>query len=285
MSRTCFHKSFEYYEIIMTEIRFFTPVEYGNHTTSFTEKLIEKADFYFYLGGRKVAEIIPGNMEKNSQAVILKDERVVLWKTALKVASYFTIILPALMFLIKTVLRNRYSFHTYPHERKRAKGCPKKDYLIKKIKDIRLRILYLKPLRKNLKHLEVHDMSRALECMKLFPNLKTFKIDDKQITDEELIELAANDFPNLENLTIKSWGLPWDEEEEEWEVTPEFFVSCCEEGIKALAASNKFSNLNELNLEGILFRLKALAESKNFSKLNPSALEMEMFMEKTKMAA
>lgn len=116
----------------MTNIKFFTPVKYGNHAISFREKLLENTDFYFYLGSRSVAEIIPGNVQKGSQAVILRDEPSNCWKTALKVASYFTIILPALMLLTKMVLRTKYHFHTYPHRKPWGLISPKKAFLQKK---------------------------------------------------------------------------------------------------------------------------------------------------------
>lgn len=251
----------------MAEIKFFTPVEYGNHATNFFQKLIEQTDFYFYLGGRKIAEIIPGNIKRNSQAVILKDEKAIWWKTALKVASYFTIILPVLIFLTKIILRKKYHFHTYPHEKEWPEFSPKKEKLIKKIKDIQLRISCLNSLRKHTKRIEVDNMQQALDCMKLCPNLKTFKISDKRITNEGLTNFSTQDLPKLENLTITSLNLPRDEEEEEWAIDRDFFISECPAGIKALVDSNKFPNLIALNLRGIHFRLSAIAESRNLSKL------------------
>ena len=112
-------------------------------------------------------------------------------------------------------------------------------------------------------------MSRALKCIRLCPNLKTVWIEDTQITDKEFIKFAKKDLPKLETLTIKSWGLPRDEEEEEWDVDPDFFASYCAKGLTALAASRKLPNLRVLNLDGISpgYGIKTLAESKNFPKL------------------
>lgn len=276
----------------MAEIRFLTPIEYGNHATSFHQKLIEKTDFYFYLGGRKVAEVIPGNIEKNSQGVILKDERAIWWKTALKVASYFTIILPVLILLTKLVMRKKYHFHTYPHETPKIKKNALQESRLRKPKELALLLLaflvpsaaisYInkkkapmsqlglkhksfkallkkvdpktgKKVGEQLEHLEVKGIMGALEYIKHCPNLKTFIIEDRFISNESLSKLADRNLPKLETLSIKDK------------------TGCkAKEGIEALAVSDKFPNLKELKLyylylgqEGI----KAFAGSNNFTKL------------------
>ncbi len=281
--------------MIMTNIKFFTPIKYGDHATSNIQKLIEHTDFYFYLGGR-VAEIIPGNVKKDSQAVVLRNGKSSCWKIALKVMSYFTLILPALMLLAKAILRFRYHFHKYPYERKPKAPSPKVPEILKHIP---LRILStLKPtagiawLNKNkapisklgldldstltllekieetgekvgekLEYLEVKNMDEALEYIKRCPNLKTIVIDDKYIGDEALAQLAASELPHLEALTIKCTD-----------------NHGCKrmQGIEALAASNKFPNLCALNLVKIIPQnegFKAFVDSKNFSKLQSLSIK------------
>lgn len=93
-----------------TKIGFWTPIKYESQSVSSGEKIAEYADAYFYLGGR-VAVVIPGVIENRSFGVRVQDEQSPGWKTALKIASYFTVILPMLMFLFKVVSRAFCSFH------------------------------------------------------------------------------------------------------------------------------------------------------------------------------
>ncbi len=97
----------------MTSIRFFTPICYGNQTKSPRQFLLEKVDDYFYLSGRK-AQVING--DKNKVKEIHPDKRPLLL-TALKVASYFTVILPIILLVMKCSLRAGHTFHWEPSKK------------------------------------------------------------------------------------------------------------------------------------------------------------------------
>jgi hypothetical protein len=87
----------------MGSISFFTPVDYGDQPKSFTQSILESVDHYFYLGGKK-AQVIPG-MQNERQQVELVEGSQTLLKTCLKVASYFTLVLPLILGALKLVLR------------------------------------------------------------------------------------------------------------------------------------------------------------------------------------
>lgn len=93
----------------MASISFFTPVEY-NQFTSCGQLLTEAVDGYFYLGGRK-AVTLPGHLRNGSQEVALQQGTTTWWKTALKVLSYATVVVPLIMLIAKAVLRSHYRFH------------------------------------------------------------------------------------------------------------------------------------------------------------------------------
>jgi len=76
--------------------------------------LLEKVDSYFYLGGKK-AKIEPGYTKGNSEGVCLVDSKSSL--TALKVASYFTVVIPLLMLVAKSILRSNYDFYLLHREK------------------------------------------------------------------------------------------------------------------------------------------------------------------------
>jgi len=119
----------------MAGISFFTPVEYGNQVTSFGERLTEAVDGYFYLGGR-VAVIIPGMVRNGSQEVSIQNNDTVWWKTALKVLSYMTVILPVILLIAKAVLRSSFVFHNcqnqiVPEPRPRPPFNPHGEMMVK----------------------------------------------------------------------------------------------------------------------------------------------------------
>jgi hypothetical protein len=103
-----------------TSLSFFTPVDYGDQPKSFTQSILESVDHYFYLGGRK-AQVIPG-MQNGKQLVELVDGSQTLFKTCLKVASYFTLVLPLILGAVKLVLR---ALNSYEIVGKKAEEKPK----------------------------------------------------------------------------------------------------------------------------------------------------------------
>lgn len=77
---------------------------------SLTQKIAAYAESYLSLSS-KVAVVVPGFMEEGSLGVRICEQQTPLWITALKVASYFTGILPTLAIAIKIVSRISSRFH------------------------------------------------------------------------------------------------------------------------------------------------------------------------------
>lgn len=94
----------------MESISFFTPVDFGSHAKTFTESLTERVDNYFYLGGKK-AYVIPAAIVNGSQGVEIVEEEQSLLKTCIKVATYFTLVLPVILMVLKVLLRGSSDFH------------------------------------------------------------------------------------------------------------------------------------------------------------------------------
>ncbi len=90
----------------MSDINFFTAVSYNNPKTH-GQAFREKVDSYFYLGGRK-AKVI--SIDDKSESVKLVDSQASMLTTALKITSYFTIILPLIMLGLKAALRSSHDY-------------------------------------------------------------------------------------------------------------------------------------------------------------------------------
>lgn len=82
----------------MNNISFFTPIYYAERPQNLLPTIGAFAEEYLYLGG-KIATLMPDN-------TLLIEERVSpLWRTALKVVTYLTLILPIISIIIKVVHR------------------------------------------------------------------------------------------------------------------------------------------------------------------------------------
>lgn len=97
-------------------ISFFTPVKWADASSGVTAKLTcaqkfaQAAESYLYLGGR-VAVVMPNSIRGGSHLVTLKEHKANIWLSALKVASYFTVVLPVLALIAKIIFRSNYQFH------------------------------------------------------------------------------------------------------------------------------------------------------------------------------
>ena len=91
---------------------FFTSIHYSDNFQKTNEqKLLEKVDDYFFLKG-KVAEVEPNSIQKEIENVcIVPQANFSFFKTALKVASYFTIVIPLIVFVAKVILRSRHNYN------------------------------------------------------------------------------------------------------------------------------------------------------------------------------
>ncbi|MBS4168157.1 ankyrin repeat domain-containing protein [Parachlamydia sp. AcF125] len=100
----------------MDKIGFFTPVKSSDSVKSLKLFLLEKTDSYFYLGGKR-AEIISTPSKGQAIEVKLVNSRCSLLAVALKVASYCTLLMPALALTAKVFLRSNYDFYVFHGEK------------------------------------------------------------------------------------------------------------------------------------------------------------------------
>ncbi|CAF23553.1 hypothetical protein [Candidatus Protochlamydia amoebophila] len=94
----------------MNELPFFTTICYDKNPEFIGKRLLEKVDAYFYLGGKK-ASVIPGHTKGNVEGVKFINSSSSYLITSLKVASYCTILIPAIMLAAKMFLRSIYKFY------------------------------------------------------------------------------------------------------------------------------------------------------------------------------
>lgn len=113
------------------QISFFTPVSFGSQSGPLSEKI----DNYFYLGGKK-AYVIPGHVEQGSEDVILTPGQSSFLTTALKIVSYFTLIIPALMLIAKAALRYSHSFYIIDVQAKVEEGINISEVTARKIQEL-----------------------------------------------------------------------------------------------------------------------------------------------------
>ncbi len=100
---------------MVTAINFWTPVQFRDQPATTGQKLTACVDNFLYLKGT-VAVVIPDAIEKTSTGVKLQEGKTEFWLTAVKVACYVTVILPAIALLAKVVLRYIYPFHICSRE-------------------------------------------------------------------------------------------------------------------------------------------------------------------------
>ncbi len=102
-------------------IDFYTAVSYKNSSNSLQSLLIDKVDDYFYLGGKK-AYVIQGRTKKGQEKAILSDAKTSTLSKVAKVFSYFTVVIPLFMLIIKAVLRSKHNFKVIDPKQKLEKG-------------------------------------------------------------------------------------------------------------------------------------------------------------------
>ncbi len=94
------------------KIGFWTPIKYEGRAT-LGQKIREYSDSYFQFGGR-VAVVMPEIVENGSTGTRVQEEKSsACWVTALKIASYFTLVLPVFVFFAKIISRSCSHFHLY----------------------------------------------------------------------------------------------------------------------------------------------------------------------------
>jgi hypothetical protein len=89
----------------MEKLSFFIPVRFDTEPKTLSQSLLELGDQYFFLGGKQ-AHVI------SDDVVTLESEKSSpCWLTALKILSYFTLIIPIGILLAKICLRSAHPFY------------------------------------------------------------------------------------------------------------------------------------------------------------------------------
>jgi hypothetical protein len=110
----------------MTTINFFTPISFPNPSTC-TERVLTIIDDYFYWGVGKKACVVHGS----DTDVVLVEEETLWLLTLIKVASYFTLVLPLFNLIIKSILRSFYTFKLIsPQEFGSDSGIPENSIVL-----------------------------------------------------------------------------------------------------------------------------------------------------------
>ncbi|MBS1659068.1 MAG: hypothetical protein JST18_13355 [Bacteroidetes bacterium] len=95
----------------MATLGFFTPITFNNLPKSFLQSLLENVDSYFPQP-EKTAHVVQGEAVGGREGVVLsKGTSSSCLVTALKVASYFTIVIPLILLAAKAILRQVHHFH------------------------------------------------------------------------------------------------------------------------------------------------------------------------------
>jgi hypothetical protein len=104
------------------DVSFFTAVSFNGQAKSLSEKCLQKVDDYFYLKGKK-AQVIAGRVNGGKVDVVLSNSGCSqsCIRTALKVLSYFTIILPLIFLMAKAILRSVHKFEVIDVKQELAK--------------------------------------------------------------------------------------------------------------------------------------------------------------------
>jgi hypothetical protein len=89
---------------VAEQLSFLTPVTYGNAAKTSKQSALELVDDYFYLGGRK-AQVLQGVTKDGVEIAMLTDVPTSMVRTAIKVLTYLTIVLPAVLLFVKALLR------------------------------------------------------------------------------------------------------------------------------------------------------------------------------------
>ncbi|MGR3951566.1 MAG: DUF648 domain-containing protein [Chlamydia sp.] len=136
----------------MSTISFWNAVSFKNAESTALQKILETADAYLYLGGKR-AIVLSGNTNPSIIFVQLEESQTSWISKIVKIASYFLFIIPLAALTIKYVLRNRYSFTI--------------------IKQNNLDDLFIKPAKPNISTPPlINRNSQSLSCQRFAPAAK-----------------------------------------------------------------------------------------------------------------
>lgn len=94
----------------MTKISFFTPIMYESFPKTCCRRVFENAEAYFNLGGKQ-AKAVFFNTARHSTDVVIVQQQVAVFKIIALIASYFTVIIPAIFLVLKYILRSQHKFN------------------------------------------------------------------------------------------------------------------------------------------------------------------------------
>lgn len=89
----------------MPNVNFFTPISFGDRPKSRGQFVQEKIDSYFYLRGKK-AYVLPASENSHAREAVLSKGSFSIMTSALKIASYMTIVAPLAMLAAKGISRS-----------------------------------------------------------------------------------------------------------------------------------------------------------------------------------
>jgi len=171
----------------MSKVEFFTPINFAHHPKSCSQSLVEYANSYFYLGGKK-ATVIPGHKQNGREGVVLTKDSPRFLITALKVLSYLTVILPILFLIVKAIYRSMHKFHVIDVRQKLNEGIEVSSETLKKIEKL---IPKIRTREKNSELVWYQDSHNFVFGLSSVPDL-IFKI-----AVQEAEEKIKNRFKNM----------------------------------------------------------------------------------------
>ena len=168
--------------MLMKNVNFFTAVEYGKNDKSVSDDLLEKVDDYFFLCGKKAYVI-----DKNEKTVESKANFSDLLNIV-KVISYFTVIIPAIMLVAKAILRSQHQFKVINVKEELEQGINISNSTIQKIQKV-------------IKHIEKGKEDNSIEWLSNYNNY-VFKLKDQpnlvfKLTKQNSKEAAEKRFANM----------------------------------------------------------------------------------------
>lgn len=91
-------------------LAFWDPVHYGAHAKTLEHKVLQWVDAYFNCGTHRATVLLPPQDHARTY-VIFQEHQPTFLLTALKIISYATVIIPAIMLIAKYILRSRNLFY------------------------------------------------------------------------------------------------------------------------------------------------------------------------------
>jgi hypothetical protein len=102
----------------INSVNFFTPICFDQLEKSWSETFLEAADGYFTISDERACVFAGQDVDGSKPTIMDNIEPTSFVWTALKVASYFTLVLPLIVLVAKVALRITHSFHLVELDKK-----------------------------------------------------------------------------------------------------------------------------------------------------------------------